>query len=75
MAFTWEIVIFLEVCSFAAYPAGCRYIFGRSFMCAIYWSIIDMIKDWIPEYNNSDEIAIKSVRQECNIRLPEINYS
>ena len=34
-----------------------------------------MIKDWIPEYNNSDEIAIKSVRQECNIRLPEINYS
>ena len=44
-------------------------------MCAIYWSIIDMIKDWIPEYNNPDEIAIKSVRQECNIRLPEINYS
>lgn len=25
-----------------------------------------MIKDWIPEYNNSDEITIESVRQECN---------
>ena len=35
-------------------------------MCAIFWSIIDMIKGWIPEYNNPDEIAIKSVRQECN---------
>ena len=35
-------------------------------MCAIYRSIIDMIKDWIPEYNNPDEIAIESVMQECN---------
>jgi hypothetical protein len=35
-------------------------------MCAIYWSIIDMIKGWIPEYNNPDEIAIESVMQECN---------